>query len=128
LNQTNALLILAAGTEVATGLVLISVPSLFTQLLFGRELVGAGLALAPLAGFGLLSLAWACWPSKVSGWSAIPALRAFLLFSLLSAGYLVYLGVGSGEIGILLWPAVVFHGVLALLLAWVWLRAQTQRV
>jgi len=109
-------------------LVLIVAPSFFTQLLFGAGLSAPGRALVPLAGFGLLSLAWACWPSRATGWSAAPALRAFLLFSLLAAAYLIYLGVGSTEVGILLWPAAVFHAILALLLGWVLLRVPTQRV
>lgn len=114
----------AAGTEVVTGLALIFVPTVFVQLLFPGELSVPGRALAPLAGFGLLSLALACWPSQFPGGSAASALRAFLLFSALAAVYLIYWGVVGSGVGVLLWPAAIFHGILALLLGLVWVRAR----
>jgi len=116
------LLALAAGTEVVTGLALIVDTSIVTRLLFGGDLPGPGRALGTLAGLALLALALACWPSRDATGSVRPALRAMLLFSLLVALYLIYWGVANGAVGILLWPAAVFHAVLALLLARVWLR------
>jgi hypothetical protein len=111
---------LAASVEVVTGLVLIVRPSLFGWLLFGAEFSPPGQALGRLTGFTLLSLALACWPGL--GREGRPAVPALLTFSLLSAIYLVYLGVGSGLVGPLLWPAVALHAALAMLLAFSWLR------
>jgi hypothetical protein len=123
------LLMLAAGIEVGTGLFLIVAPSLFTQLIFAGPLTAPGQALAPLAGFGLLALALACWPSSAAGWSGLQALRAFLLFSVLCAIYLIFRGVTGGtQIGILLWPAAGLHAVLALLLGWSLFKASKQSV
>ncbi len=34
--------------------------------------------------------------------------------------YLAYVGFADGSSGILLWPAVMGHAVLTLLLAWAW--------
>ena len=43
------------------------------------------------------------------------AIRALLVFSLLSAVYLVYLGVGRELVGILLWPAASGYAALTIL-------------
>ena len=110
------LLLLAAGTEVLTGLVLFGAPSAFVRLLFGGDLSVPGLALAPLAGIALLALAVACWPVRQGASSAGPATRAMLLFSLLAALYLAYRGIRGDAVGPLLWPAAAFHAVLVVLL------------
>jgi hypothetical protein len=115
-----ALVRLAAGLEVGTGLVLIASPSAFTRLLFGSDLASPGPGLGRLAGFALLALALACWPSQEA--SAGPALRGMLLFSFLCAAYLIYRGIRGGATGPLLWPAAVLHACLALLLARAWRR------
>ena len=111
---------LAASVEVVTGLVVIIRPSLFGRLLFGAQFSSPGQALGRLTGFTLLSLALACWPGL--GTERRSAVRALLVFSLLSAIYLVYLGAGSGLVGPLLWPAAALHAALAILLAFSWLR------
>jgi hypothetical protein len=103
------MLAFAAGTEVATGLTLIVAPDLVTRMLFGADLSAPGQALAPLAGFGLLSLAWACWPNRDPAWTATRPLSGMLLFSFLSAFYLVYRGLADRLIGGLLWPAAGFR-------------------
>ena len=106
---------LAAGIEVVTGVTLTLAPSLFATLLFGSQLDAAGRGLARLGGFSLLSLAWAVWPREpaVSG----SALQAMSAFSALCAFYLLQHGLLSAEVGVVLWPAVTAHGVLAVLLA-----------
>ena len=43
-----------------------------------------------------------------------------IVFSLLSAIYLVYLGVGGGPAGLLLWPAAALHAALTILLIISW--------
>jgi hypothetical protein len=92
----------AAGVEVVTGLVLIIRPSVFVWLLFGAELSDAGQALGRLAGFALLALALACWPTVGAEGEPSSALRAMLVFSLLTTIYLVYVGVGGELAGVLL--------------------------
>jgi hypothetical protein len=110
---------MAAGIEVVTGLILIVRPSLFVQLLFGAGLSDAGQALGRLAGFALLALALACWPGGAASRSA---LRALLVFSLITTIYLVYVGVGGALVGVLLWPAVALHAALTFLLMRGWLN------
>ncbi len=59
---TKTLVIGSAAIEAATGVALIAVPDLVARLLLGTELSGSGIAVARVAGFGLLTLAIACWP------------------------------------------------------------------
>jgi hypothetical protein len=109
-------IVVAAGIEVGTSLLLIIRPSLFVRLLFGAELSAAGDALGRLAGFALLALALACWPGPGTAAQSIAAFRALLLFSVLTTVYLLYLGIGSGPVGPLLWPASALHAGVAIFL------------
>ena len=102
------LLILAAVAEAAMGVALLTVPALVARLLLGSELSGTGISVARVTGFALLGLAIACWPGS--------PLTGMLTYSVLTTLYFAYLGV-SGAVGVLLWPAVVAHAVLSVLLA-----------
>ncbi len=120
-----ALVALAAAIEIPTGLVLIFDPSVFMRLLFGADMAGSYETLGPLAGFALLALALACWPSRGAAAPAAPAVRALLAFSLLCALYLAYQGVFGARTGILLWPAAASHAIVALALLWCWLATKS---
>jgi hypothetical protein len=115
------LLHVAAVIEAATGIALMIHPPLVTRLLLGDGVSGAGIALGRVAGFALLALGLACWPGLDSADAKSPALRGLLTYNLLATIYLVYLGIGGKLVGSLLWPAVVIHGVLMLLLGRAWL-------
>jgi len=115
------LLHVAAVIEAATGVALMIHPPLVTRLLLGDGVSGAGMALGRVAGFALLALGLACWPGLESADVNTPALRALLTYNLLATLYLAYLGIGGELAGSLLWPAVVIHGVLMLLLGRAWL-------
>jgi len=101
-------LVFAAVSEAATGLALLIVPSLVGQLLLGTELTGIAIPVARVAGIALIALGIACWPG-------MPGV-GMLIYSGVVAAYLAYLGF-AGMNGVLLWPAVVLHGVLTVLLA-----------
>lgn len=118
------LLALTAAAEAATGLLLIAAPSLAARLLLNAEVSGAGLALGRVCGIGLLSLGAACWPSPAP---ARAAALAMLLYNSLSALYLAILGAREGA-GPLLWPAVLFHAVMTILLARAWLQERSFEV
>ena len=109
------LLILAAVSEAATGLVLLVYPTIVVSLLFGAEIQGAGIIMSRLAGIGLLALGVACWPDNL----AYRALYGMLTFGTLAMLYLAYIGI-AGAKGILLWPAVAVHGALSILLIRAW--------
>ena len=119
---TNRLLAVAAGIEAATGLALMVEPLIVSQVLFGAEISGAAIAVGRVAGIGLLALGLAGWPG--AGDAARPR-RALLIYNVLIALYLLLLGIRGEWVGRLLWPAVVLHAVLTVLLARAWLAART---
>lgn len=102
-------LIFAAIAEAATGLALLILPSLVGQALFGEELAGIATVFARVAGIALIALGVACWPG--------PPLAGMLIYSAVVAAYLTYIGIAGGLGGVLLWPAVVVHVILSVLLA-----------
>jgi hypothetical protein len=103
-------LLLAAIGEVATGLALLIVPSLVGRLLLGAELTGAAFPLARVLGIALIALGVACWPGRT-------ALCGMLTYSAAVTLFLGYGGFVGRFGGILLWPAVIAHAILTLLLA-----------
>ncbi len=107
------LLALAAAGEAATGLVLLLYPPILARLLFGAEIVGAGIFVCRIAGSSLIALAIACWP----GGNPRQSFYAMCTYSTLAMLCLAYAGFVA-EIGFLLWPAVAIHGALSFLLAW----------
>ena len=114
------LYLVAAAVEGATGLALVIYPSVVTELLLGEGVSGVGTALGRVAGFALVSLALACWPSHTNGGGDTSGLRAMLSYNLLVTLYLLLLGIGGESVGKLLWPAFAVHAVLTLLLGRAW--------
>ena len=69
-----------------------------------------------VAGIALLSLGVGCWFGRqeaTGGW----ALAAMLL-------YLAWVGLGAEFVGVLLWPAVVVHAALTVLLGLAWSKSR----
>jgi hypothetical protein len=100
----------------------VAAPSLFGRLLLGGDVSEPGAIVARIAGFALLALGLACWPVTNTGghYSSSHDQRAtltMLTYNALISGYLILLGVGGRWVGLLLWPAVGLHALLALLLA-----------
>ncbi len=102
-------LIFAAISEAATGAGLVIVPSLVGRLLLGAELGGVAVVVARALGIALIALGIACWPG--------PPRLGMLIYGAAIALYLAYAGLALGFAGILLWPAVVLHTILTILLA-----------
>lgn len=111
-------LTVAAIAEIATGLALVFVPSLAGQLLLGTALTGVAIPVAHVTGIALIALGVACWPGT--------PLLGMLTYGTLVTIYLLYLGVRGDWIGSLLWPVVVLHAVLTLLLSGAW-RHKTKK-
>jgi len=88
---------------------LLLAPTLVGKLLFGTELVGIAMTMARVAGIALIGLGVACWPGT--------PLLGMVTYSVTVALLLSYLGLLGGASGLLLWPAVIAHGVLAALLS-----------
>jgi hypothetical protein len=97
----------AAIGEAATGLALLIVPSLVVHLLLGQDLAGVAVPVARVAGGALVGLGISLWPG--------PPLLGMLIYSTAVTLYFAYLGLG-GLNGLLLWPAVVLHATLSVIL------------
>jgi hypothetical protein len=110
--STRTLVTFGAVLEMLTGAALLGAPETVARLLLNTGLADGGTAVARLAGLALFSLGVACWPAADA-----PATRALLIYNLLAALYLGYLGGLLGYTGYLLWPAFALHCVLTLLLA-----------
>ncbi len=110
---------LASVTETATGVLLLIIPALVVQLLLGKHLSADGMPVARVAGAGLLGLGLAGWPSA-EGRALLPASRGMLAYNTLVSAYLALIAVRHHAGGLLLWPAVIFHALVALLLVWTW--------
>ena len=105
----------AAVGEALTGLGLLIVPSLVSSLLLGTELTGVSIPVARVTGIALLGLGFACWPRCT-------ALCGMLTYGALVTLYLTYLGIRGEWVGLLLWPAVLLHAILTMLLGRVWFK------
>ena len=116
LNTLGKILAFAAVVEVGTGLVLMIDPAIVIRLLLGAEISPVGTLLGRCFGIALLSLGVACWPGRQSVESGSPAVRAMLIYNALIALYLAWLGTVGHLGGLLLWPGVALHAVVALLL------------
>jgi hypothetical protein len=109
---------LAAGAEAATGIMLLAFPSFVLELLFGTEAGSVGASgmsdvASRVAGMALIGLGVACWPSDAS---APQQLRGMLTYGALATLYLAYVGIRGETVGSLLWPAVIAHALLVILL------------
>jgi hypothetical protein len=102
------ILTLCAIFEAVTGLALIVAPSLAGTALLGEPLTGGAIPLVRVAGIALIGLAIACRPG--------PAHLGMLVYGALVMLYLAFLGLTGIANGWLLWPAVVGHLLLTMLL------------
>lgn len=115
--------IAAAGLEILTGAGLFVAPSLLARLLFGSEMGGSGDLVGRIAGLVMLCLAVGCWPAASERGSP-RALAPLLALSVLAALFLLIVGAGGANVGLLLWPAFAAHAILAGLLARVWMASR----
>ena len=106
--RPNFLLVLVGAAEIATGIALLLAPELVVRLLAGVEVTGLGVSVSRFAGIALIGLGAACWPG--------PAALGMILYSGMAAIGLAMLGISGQWSGVLLWPAVAAHVVLAVLL------------
>ena len=115
------ILALAAVAEAGTGVILLAYPPIVVRLLFGAEISGAGAMMSRLAGVALIGLGVACWP-------AFQPVSGMLAYSTLAMLYLIVIGVHGEGVGLLLWPGVVVHAVLIVLLVGAWLKQRRSAV
>jgi hypothetical protein len=111
------MLTFAAIGELVTGLALLAVPSLVGRLLFGAELSGVAIPVACVLGIALIGLGVGCLPGRTT-------LCGMLTYNALGAVYFAWLAIRGEWVGPLLWPAVVLHAVMTILLGRAWLMSQ----
>jgi hypothetical protein len=109
-------LMFAAIGEAATGLALLIVPPLVVHVLLGPDLAVVDVPVARVAGIALVGLGISLWPGP-------PAL-GMLVYSAAVTLYLAHLGF-NGLSGLLLWPAVVLHAILSIILGRICLVSET---
>lgn len=98
--------------EGATGVSLILAPSLVNRLLLGSELAEPA-ALARVFGIALVALALACLPRRAGDENLDQQCLAMLLYNACVGVLLASVGLGGSIAGALLWPATVFHLLMA---------------
>jgi hypothetical protein len=118
------LLIVTSIIELPTGLGLISVPSIVVHLLLNAEISNATIPLGRVAGVALLTLGVASWLASYDEQScaARGLVSAMVFYNIGTALILALAGIGSGFVGIALWPVVILHAVMA-----VWCVASLRR-
>jgi hypothetical protein len=110
-----ALLIVNALGEAATGLAALASPPTVARLLLGAEVAGAGLVLGRVAGAALVAIGGACWLARneTQGAALRGILAGVLTYDIVVAAVLAHAGLSTDSGGVILWPAVVAHGALA---------------
>jgi hypothetical protein len=108
--------------ELVTGIVVLLAPGIAASLLLGAGLDASTAVVARCFGIVLISLTVACWPGRAASGAGASSLRGMLVYNLLIAGCLGYAGAFQHLAGALLWPAVVLHALIGLLLAREWSR------
>jgi hypothetical protein len=110
------LLIVTALVETPIGVMLLVSPALVVTFLLGVSLgAPAALVVARIAGAALLSLSAACWLARDDGPSRARRglVAAMLLYNCSAAAVLANAASGVRLVGVLMWPAVALHAVLA---------------
>ena len=126
-NLLRKVLVFAGVVEIGTGIAFMADPAIVVSLLLGGDVSSVGIPLGRCFGIALLALGIACWPSRETAAGSRPAFRAMLIYNVLIAAYLAWQGTAAHMAGILLWPAVLLHAGVALLLAWTQRDASSSR-
>ena len=111
-----SLFVVTAVIEAGAGLALMTWPSAAVMLLLGSSLdTPSGLILGRVAGVALLALGVVCWLARrdAESPSAAGLIVAMLLYNSTTVLFLAIANIGSGLVGIALWPAVALHAAMA---------------
>jgi len=107
----------AAWLEIIVGAGLVLALDLLSRLLFGAAPQGVGAPLGRVGGIALFALGIAGLRSTEVGLGGSGPL-GLLIFNAGAAVFLAYVAVGTVFRGVLLWPAVILHAVIACALLW----------
>jgi hypothetical protein len=107
---------IAALVEIVVGISFVLATNTQSQLVFGEVPNGPGILFARLAGIGLIGLGIACLPSNVAE-TQRNAVRSLFIFNIAATILFAWIGLATTFRGVVLWPVVILHAVLALALA-----------
>lgn len=114
---------IAAWVEIIVGVSFILALDTQSNFVFGAPAEGAGAGFARFSGVALIALGIALMPSNRAG-ALYLATRGLLIFNILATIFFASVAVATTFRGVLLWPVVSLHGILAIALA-VSLRSKT---
>src|SRR5262247_302752 len=103
----------AAWLEIVVGAVFLTVPEVPCLLLFGAKPEAVGTPLGRFAGIALIALGLACRPSSGDTEPRRQVVLSLLAFNAGVSILLAWVGVASVLHGVLLWPGVILHAVIA---------------
>lgn len=106
----------ASLAEAITGLIALIDPVILVKLLFDAEIADVGIIITRIAGASLLGLGISCWPGPLFSKQVSMTLLGMLIYSLIVTVYFGHLGITGKWVGLLLWPAILFHAFLTFLL------------
>jgi hypothetical protein len=108
------LLVITAIFEGLTGLGLVTIPSLLSNILLGEPITeNVGIVVAMVAGSALLSISVSCWLSRAST-NATALIKSLLVYNITVAAVLIYGALVFRINGLGLWPATIAHIALAI--------------
>ena len=107
-------LLVAAWFEIIVGVSFVLALNAQSQLLFRETLEGPGAAFGRLSGLALIALGVACLPSRVEETRQV---RVLLFYNIGASILFAWIGVTTTSWGVVLWPVVILHAVLAIVLA-----------
>jgi hypothetical protein len=107
---------LSAVLEIATGLALMVDPALVIRLLLDAGATDDLLMVGRFLGIALFAMGIAGWPNEQRSKPDTAAYRGLLTYNVLVPLFLAYLYFSVRAGGVLLWPAVVAHAIVAVLM------------
>jgi hypothetical protein len=105
-----------AVVEAATGLCLLILPAVLFAILLGLDnAAAAAIFVGRLAGAALLAIGVASWMARVDERTSaqLGLLTGILVYNAAAALLLAYAGAVLKMVGVLLWPAIILHAILA---------------
>jgi hypothetical protein len=106
------ILMITALAEAVTGVIVLVSPQIAVRALLAAEISGAGVLMSRIAGIALIGLGVSCWP----GSDTLRAFYGMVTYSALAMLYLIFIGIHGESVGWILWPGVVVHAALVILL------------
>ena len=110
-------LLITALVETGTGLCLLFLPAVLLFVLLGFDPATANaIFVGRLAGAALLAIGIASWMARADGRTPaqLGLLTGILIYDVAASVLLAFAGAILKMIGVMLWPAVVLHAILAI--------------